>query len=479
MMQATRALYRLDRDLQQTMLVRDHKDCSGTSSTMTMAELTKVLQTMQRIQQEQLVRLERAILASQAEDDDDGTSLDDDSALYCPTVRPTEEQDTTLETHWVSIGTHHQDEDDNLSEETPFLDRYRLETDDTSPHGFKVVPNERGVTRGCRTSSRRHNPPPPTTRTTASSMKKEVAFDLTAAESLAGTVVVPNPYPRRVTNNGNDHGIVVPVESRCESPPSPAAVSTSSSSTAATTVVMAERDLNQHSWSSSSFTEATPGKSHVGFEQADANPVDSTFSDERVHEFAENTQRITTPTTPQPTQQRRHAASLPNYLSPLVAYSASRIFEDRPQSCPGSSRLDQVAAVVTPRALSQTTRCVAPITLGEYESAPRVVRMQMTLDELRRAVACLNQMLQKRAATDAASAAMPVHLTFEEALEILSFNFASPSQQQQSSTTTRKLRSILMGLCHFRRLILHQVPAPSSAVQGTERDICTFEIRTL
>jgi len=34
-----------------------------------------------------------------------------------------------------------------MSTETPVLDRYRLDHDDTSPHGFVVVPNQRGLRR--------------------------------------------------------------------------------------------------------------------------------------------------------------------------------------------------------------------------------------------------------------------------------------------------------------------------------------------
>jgi hypothetical protein len=83
------------------------------------------------------------------------------------------------------------------------------------------------------------------------------------------------------------------------------------------------------------------------------------------------------------------------------------------------------------------------ISLVEYEGAPRVVSMQVTRDEVNASVSALEDYFFKT----------PDFET-NEALEVTE----NQAYQVVGGESERKAKSILMSLCHWRRLLMYRNP---------------------
>ena len=102
-------------------------------------------------------------------------------------------------------------------------------------------------------------------------------------------------------------------------------------------------------------------------------------------------------------------------------------------------------------AVGKTIRHLTP---DEYEKAPRIVKSQVTLDEVGATVTALNAWLASRD-HDVSDPEQPVEMTEEQAYGLLGDMF-----------NRRKAKNLCMSLCHWKRLLL----------RGSSDDGVTFQV---
>jgi hypothetical protein len=386
-------------------------------------------------------------------DDDDGETCDD-SAMYCPTVvardrvqpRPSLDElardnhanspsenpnithievdygfssptptNLTMDTAAFlnetigQLDTVFEKEDDMsvASDETPILDRYRIDIDENSPNGFRVVPNERGTRHPRNTHS---GVTPASAKKSSPGVAASPMPKTPLSKRRSKPVFRKTPYPKKkfpttptIDENTPFNGSVSPSVRPVRSMQSPLA---------------SHRPLRTLASPKLERTRLSYPISHQ-----DGRP---------------------TPTSTLPPSLLYAKAALemenPGSSSRLVA--STRTFPP----LPGRSDLNAVVG-----------HHIRPVTLSEYDNGPRVVRMQVSFEILDGATAALNDTLCQR------HGARAKQLDHSEANQIL----------QPLGISERKSRSILMTLCHFRRLMMKR-----HSVSGDKNHDIVFDVVT-
>lgn len=362
------SLLEIEMSLHDTSMLRDPDAFEENISSVT--DLVKSPITGPPIRDE-VDETEATHAENNSNDDDELETTRDDSALYCPTIlfnrgirgmtqvhnTPSNrshltdiEIDTSLpspaptditmdmtQLFLNETATGRLNDDTSVgSEETPVLDRYRVDADDESPHGFRVVPNPRGVRRR---------------RAIDAARQPRVRFQ---TESSILGISEPTMYRK------------------------------------------------------------TP------YRVAKMTPTTTTI-DENVPINHATTDR---PVWTSPIEDRGSTSNL-----------GRRRFQSIPASISYSTRSKATADSDPIRAYR-----MAPVSWEEYEDAPRVIRMQVSYEELRLAIAAWNHRpVMSRSVSD------------EVASKMLGLDDA-------------KSRKVMMALCHFRRLVMrrHSLSGESS-----------------
>jgi hypothetical protein len=143
-------------------------------------------------------------------------------------------------------------------------------------------------------------------------------------------------------------------------------------------------------------------------------------------------------------------------LPPSLLYAQTQLAsihdDDNDESPPFSSSLrlesirkDNNAAQTAAKYKLSTLHPITSISQAEYDSAPRVVQMQVRYDEVQAVTAALNNSLQRRRQYDN-TAATPIELGEDDIKQLL----------KPLGLPDRKSKSILMSLCHWRRLVMRR-----------------------
>lgn len=388
-------------------------------------------------------------------------SMEDDSALYCATVLakdgiksgvsqshgedrpsfvefvedsiPTSAQDQTLLTMDDDEETDGQDIDDDksavahqlevieetgsvqsiVSNETSVLDRYRLDVDDTSPHGVRVVPNER---------RKRH--------LSSRTKKKSNAF------LHRGLVVTEQTYsallPRDVTSTPSKATSFHPKFRKTphpkwrvaptideNAPLDEAGANTASryqshkSIQVPLTTPNSSRSPHNSIYSSSIFSSG--GSSHISLLTSPAarpralRPADRASEDE--------------PIASSDLLYARDASAISKSSSPYE--STANIHVAKPDE-------REESEICLPTQIKN-------VSLSEYEAAPPIVKNQVTLNEVQSAVRLINQAL-----------------CFSSSMGCSDIEMTEADLQHVLGLSERQCKSIAMSLCHWRRLLMRR-----------------------
>lgn len=439
------------------------------------------------------------------EEDDEYDTLADDSALYCPTIinnkdarRPQQHSqhhkshvpsfshshgtplrrlshievdmayspaptNLTMDTHtpgmyWHGNNTnnnnnsnktalsHHPWEDDLLSansEETPVLDRYRLEE---SPHGLMVVPNQRRPHRRTNRQTTTGNKVGPasakkstTTPQPAMPSASKRVFRKTPFRSRHKTLTPSTPTtidehkPLLYDPTASAHSLLEQYDLEDDDEPllhSPEAVnnllpkrldaleaSTNSNNNANNQVFFPPDHINVTTVSPKQDHQSLPSSllyASTQIELAKAKDASSLM-------VATTTNDDSTPST------RRHSA--------LVSLSS----EEKQKAVLGSPWVTTNRRYSTMSAKKSDLRRIATVTQDEYNDAPRLVQMQVSLEDVNASIQRINQAHESNL----------VSRQFTETRAKLLLQSLGFSQ--------RKCKTILMSLCHWRRLVMKRL----------------------
>jgi hypothetical protein len=293
------------------------------------------------------------------------------------------------------------------SDETPVLDRYRIDRDENSPNGFRVVPNQRG---------------------------------------------------RHATRN--THSGVTPVHEKRETSPgfAPNPMSAPSSNRRPKQVFRRTPHPKKKVPSTPTIDENTPFNGSMSPPVRPIRPLESplaSFSPLRAlaSPRLERT-RLSYPIS--------HQEERTNTLPPSLLYAKAAL----EMKNPGSSRpLGRTVPSLSSRSGLDAVHGhhhIRPVPLSEYENGPRVVKMQVSFEELEGATVALNDALRQR------KGARAMQLEHLEANQIL----------QPLGISERKSRSILMTLCHFRRLMMQRCDKRHSLLGEDKNQKIVFDVVT-
>ncbi|EEC46341.1 predicted protein [Phaeodactylum tricornutum CCAP 1055/1] len=428
------------------------------------------------------------------DDDDDDHGTYDDSAMYCPTlVAPphrslTRAVGTTPQTAGDAHDVTHievdvtaspsntnltmdvttlYDEDELLdhsatsdhlldasfaSTETPILDRYRLDPDDEFPNGFKVVPNRRGQHHRKRSVGSSETP-----------ILDRYRLD-PDDESPNGFRVVPNRRGQHHCGKGHDASRKsLRNEGNHAAEESP--------------TVSTRRGSSRRAYRKTPFPtqKRTPLEPLIDENEVLESDNDASFDKPQFPEGAGMTPRrpsmnlsssmrrwSSSPATEYPASGYGSGrASLPTSL----LYATAQLSTPRPP--PLATRTQSTIPPLRPKASlsehqsSRSAYLIPPIGDAEYNEAPRVVRMQVALNDVQLAVSALNEVL---AVAQSRSPKSVRYIREEEAKSIL----------EPLGLDGRKSKSILMSLCHWRRLVMHR--EEHGIVFTIFRVVCSFQI---
>jgi hypothetical protein len=342
----------------------------------------------------------------------DEDSNDDDSAFYCATVRATEQQqhqqqqgkqgyaapssssptdryiqiDKSAASPAPSMMTMDntflnafEDHCSVTSDETPVLDRYRIDFDDKNPHGFRVVPNERRERR-----------------------EKNVEFSLKASPAVSTRVYRKTPFKHETPTIDEN----IPLKENADNTP-PTRLS--------------------------SFVKSPTDPTSALFPDKNESPLLNKDIRKRFHSLPTSLLPTTAELSKPKANTSFHSDTLPSdegHYSPDVNESQSFKEERKRFHSLSPSLLYAQAELASTMARPKVS--ISPITAQEYESAPRIVKMQVTLADVQGAVEILNERLA-------------LH--------------TSPIRENEAKLLLmpmpdRKSKAVLMSLCHWRRLLM-------------------------
>ena len=311
-------------------------------------------------------------------DNDDGDTLADNSKVLDESHDP----EATCD-----------DNDSVNSDETPVLDRYRIDVDDKSPFGFRVVPNQRGSRKRQDLGSKPPSKP-----------------KVTRWKALPRTEASPH--------HGKNHRTIKSFRKTPYFKRSSPLVPT----------IDENAPLNEADDNNQNASPLMKDVSKLNFERG-------------IRQTDENHNISNTDHVSSLVALERQDPSLP----PSLIYAKAELASPKPRrraqgSDPPMSTLFQ----------RHTGALIQPIDESEYESAPRVVKMQVALCDIQQATRALNDAMAELWSSSGHS------LSESQAKRVL-----KPLGFEDS-----KSRKILMSLCHFRRLVMrrrHSIAATSDA----------------
>ncbi|CAJ1945654.1 unnamed protein product [Cylindrotheca closterium] len=309
-------------------------------------------------------------------------------------------------------------DDDNTSVMTPILDRYRLDADDNSV-GVKVVPNKRG------TSSRLRKPledvaeeqTPMASNHTNTFIKEG---DFMSPKGLPGTISArkkkqyrKTPLPKRTLHNDDTMDTTMDENDDPNLPiihSSPSVVNASPRASSSTL---------------GSFTLPPLRQSSLDMRRNEILPSSSSSSTvlKVFNEIKGN---------PKSTYSGRSRADTSVSRDIVDNHQVSSTSESRPRQ---SERFEHESV--------QMTKWMEHITMAEYDVAPRIVQVQVRRDEANKAIDLLEDFFTTHLQGNPTSA---LEFGEQQGYGILGNSF----------NTAHKCKSILMSLCHFRRLLMHR-----------------------
>lgn len=317
-------------------------------------------------------------------------------------------------------------DDDNsstMTTMTPILDRYRLDPDDNSI-GVKVVPNQR---RSHRASSQNYS------------------------KSQQRTTLLPTVYS--IEKQEREQPTPLPtVYSTCKQDLSTPSTPFSSQRHAISTPMSLPAGLPSSVSARKKYRKTPHPKKNLGRELDE----DSTQDEENRHpnqvRFPSRNVKTPLPFITVPPLRSRSFEPRKNALQKQTSASSratslpvgtgrsqtplTDAFAERHLSTSSHSKADMPTR-------SHSGKGIEKISLVEYEGAPRVVSMQVTRDEVNAAVSALEDYFFKT----------PDFET-NEALEVTE----NQAYQVVGGESERKAKSILMSLCHWRRLLMYRNP---------------------
>jgi len=361
-------------------------------------------------------------------------------------------------------------------EETPVLDRYRIDVDDESPHGFRVVPNTRRKKKKTGCSKALSLYPTPSSADATASTSTSTAAATTPATKESATM---------------------------EASHSPSAIATAKGTSALATRTGMVGTSTYGRYALKRFFRKTPrGKTSPSQRKVViTRPIDENapLSNSRADDSEQ-----TSPTLPPQNGERRsveHAASSTGAdqvfgtgtaVTPQTRKAAVVSGEDGDgYSMPPSllytkaefamrGDCDLVSPLTTRTAATVTKKSPAEmkfaasgeirhVTASEYDDAPRVVRMQVSLDEVQRATEALNLSLREKKQRCGISGGAAATSTGESCDRDFGGDRAVLLGEQDVKRILkvhgfdeRKSKTVLMSLCHWRRLIMRRSPLSSS-----------------
>jgi hypothetical protein len=306
-------------------------------------------------------------------------------------------------------------DDDNSSTVTPILDRYRLDPDDNSI-GIKVVPNKRGG------SSRFQKPlitetvPEEQTLFSSSSSFYTQEDGFTSPRGLPGTVSArkkkeyrKTPLPKKQLHADDS----MDTWDENDDPNIPFTVSSSSKK-------LASSPERKSSSTMGSFT--VPPLRPLSYEpkRQEKTPFSSSSSITRPTSLPKTKSTSRTPLSDEFKKQ-----AFPADVDENTVGSKSNL----------SDRFERESV--------RLTKWMEHITMAEYDIAPRIVQVQVRRDEANEAIDLLEEFLTSNLQLDPSSS---LEFGEQQGYEILG----------KSYHTTKKCKSVLMSLCHFRRLLMYR-----------------------
>jgi hypothetical protein len=321
--------------------------------------------------------------------------------------------------------------DDDSSTMTPILDRYRLDPDDNSI-GVKVVPNQRRSHRASSQnfwkSEQRTTPLP-----TVYSIEKEEREQSTP---------LPTVYSNRKQDTSTSfssrrHDVCTPMASRRHELSTPMSLPTGFPSS-----VSARKK----------YRKTPHPKKNLGSELDEDSMADEENQDPNQARFPSRNVKTPLPSITVPPLRIRSFEPRKNALPKTPSASS------RATSLPGGAGRSQTPLTdafagkhlptlshskANMPSRSHSGKLIEMISVAEYEGAPRVVSMQVTRDEANAAASALEDYFFK--AND---------FETNEALELIE----QQAYQVVGGESERKAKSILMSLCHWRRLLMYRDP---------------------
>ena len=300
-------------------------------------------------------------------------------------------------------------EDDNISTMTPILDRYRLDADDCSL-GIRVVPNKRGQ------------------RSRDSLQSYQASFDIPEILDHSSEV-----------NSNQRHLLSTPMSL-------PASVSARKKKT----------------FRKTPYPKKDPGKVVArSLEEENGHPNITSESFSSPNHQSPFTSITVPPLRPRSLDPAGSLTSKPaanrNRSLPLNSQAATpnasrkttrhRVHNESTKLQPNASA-DEALDLLRQNFSGPITRNSNPgkwiekITMAEYEVAPLVVRQQVARDEVNEASSLLEQFLTSR---------------FSDSHEALEFTEGEAHDALKDYLfTEKKCKSVLLSLCHWRRLLMHR-----------------------
>ena len=333
-------------------------------------------------------------------------------------------------------------DDDNSSTMTPILDRYRLDPDDNSI-GVKVVPNQRRSHRASSQnywkSEQRATPLP--TVYSIEKQEREQSTPLPTVYSNRKQDMSTSFSSRKIDistpTSSRRHEISTPMSFRRHKISTPMSLPAGLPSSVSARkkyrrTPHPKKNLEHELDENSTPDEENRYPNQVRFPSQNVKaPLPSiTVPPLRIRSFEPRKNAL--PKTPSASSR---GTSLPGGAgrsqTPMTdAFAEKHLSTSSPSKSDMSSR-------------SHTGKLIENISVAEYEGAPRVVSMQVTRDEVNAAASALEDYFFKE----------PDFET-NEALELIE----KQAYQVVGGESERKAKSILMSLCHWRRLLMYRDP---------------------
>jgi hypothetical protein len=387
-------------------------------------------------------------------------------------------------------GTHEDDNTTTTSQETPVLERYRIDLDDESPHGFTVIPNPRGLRRRSLhgsspkvgvmlSTSRTPSHQPAATLLQKASAAFDVDVGFSSNEKSNGNTA-SGEHEWLASPNHLDALLHQPLSARRrstrkalrKSPYKPPKMVPSTPTIDENAPLSCPGDLaglssvERHRRREPEYeTFVESGRLQVPLEGSRSN---ATGHVNRPHTKSNESLVPLYDPSLLPAAFVLYANAQLSLLDANQQHQSRRSFDysdfRQAESSPRDQKV-QAAPVVIP-----------PLTEDEYNNSRCIARSGITLEEAQLAIAALNRVLQSRASAPSPgrpgllpnsvdrsvlrSSNGPVNRGHESTSSPLRTHFreheAKRILMQALDVSDRKSKTILVGLCHWRRLILRR-----------------------